>query len=247
MKPVRYGAIVFGASALLFGVIALMWHDADTWQSMANIWKWPFGSVIGGILMVAQIAGGIGLPFPRTARSAAILLGVVYVFFSLACIPDILAAPATYLPYGNFFYQVSLVCGALAAYAATEKDAPQAAALGRLARLGLGLCTGSFALSQIFYLQLTAGLVPKWIPPGQMFWTVLTTIAFALAAIAILINRQARLALRLMTVMLVLFGVLIWVPALIAHPEAHFNWSEFAENFLAAGAVWLVADLRSTS
>ena len=36
-----------------------------------------------------------------------------------------------------------------------------------------------------------------------MFWAMLTTIAFALAAIAILINRPARLALRLMTFMLV--------------------------------------------
>ena len=54
-----------------------------------------------------------------------------------------------------------------------------------------------------------------------MFWAVLTTVAFALAAIAILINRQARLALRLMTVMLALFGVLVWIPRLVAHPESH--------------------------
>jgi hypothetical protein len=28
MKEAFYGRIVFGASAVLFGVIALMWHDA---------------------------------------------------------------------------------------------------------------------------------------------------------------------------------------------------------------------------
>jgi hypothetical protein len=28
-----YGRIVFGASAVLFGVIAVLWHDADTWQT----------------------------------------------------------------------------------------------------------------------------------------------------------------------------------------------------------------------
>jgi len=27
--------------------------------------------------------------------------------------------------------------------------------------------------------------------------------------------------------MLALFGVLVWIPRLIAHPEAHLNWSEF--------------------
>ncbi len=78
-----------------------------------------------------------------------------------------------------------------------------------------------------------------------MFWAILTTIAFALAALAILINRQARVAICLMTLMLVLFGVLVWVPRLIAHPEVHLNWSEFGLTFLITGAVWMVADLRS--
>jgi hypothetical protein len=41
-----------------------------------------------------------------------------------------------------------------------------------------------------------------------MFWAILTTIAFALAALAMLINRQAKLATRLMTFMLGLFAVL---------------------------------------
>jgi len=95
---------------------------------------------------------------------------------------------------------------------------------------------------------MTADLVPKWIPVNRTFWAILTTIttiAFALAAIAILINRQARLAIRLMTLMLALFGVLVWVPRLIAHPEAHLNWSEFGLTFLLTGAVWMVADLKS--
>jgi hypothetical protein len=78
-----------------------------------------------------------------------------------------------------------------------------------------------------------------------MFWAILTTIAFALAALAILINRQARLATRLMTLMLGLFAVLVWIPRLIAHPEAHLNWSEFALTVLIAGASWMVADLPS--
>ena len=65
------------------------------------------------------------------------------------------------------------------------------------------------------------------------------------AAVAILINRQARLATRLMTLMLALFGVLVWVPRLIAHPKAHLNWSEFALTFLITGAAWMVADLKS--
>jgi uncharacterized membrane protein YphA (DoxX/SURF4 family) len=243
MKTASYGRIVFGASAVLFGVIALMWYDSDTWQTLSQIWSLPFGTIIGGCLMIVQIAGGIGMLYPGAARLASIVLAIVYLLFSLACIPGIIAAPTVY--YGSFFEQFSLLCGAIALYAATEANAARAGAFGRVARLGLGVCAISFTLSQILYLPVTAGLVPKWIPPNQTFWAILTTIAFALAAISILIGRQARLALRLMTLMLALFGVLVWVPRLIAHPEAHLNWSEFGLTYLITGAVWMVADLRS--
>jgi hypothetical protein len=245
MKTTLHGRIVFGASAVLFGVIALMWHDSETWQTLRQIWSLPFGVIIGGCLMTLQIAGGSGMQYPRTARLASVVLCVVYLCFSLACIPGIIAAPTIYAQYGSFFEQFSLLCGSIALYAATEENTATAAAFGRMARLGLGVCAISFTLSQIFYLRLTADLVPRWIPPSQMFWATLTTIAFALAALAILINRQARLAIRLMTLMLALFGVLVWVPRLIAHPEAHLNWSEFGLTFLITGAAWMVADLKS--
>jgi hypothetical protein len=245
MKTALYGRIVFGASAVLFGVIALMWHDSDTWQSLSQIWSLPFGTIVGGCLMIAQIACGIGMQYPRTARLASVVVGVVYLLFSLACIPGIIAAPTIYAQYGSFFEQFSLLCGAIALYAATEANQARAIAFGRVARLGLGLCAISFTVSQMVYPRVTADLVPKWIPPNQMFWAILTTIAFALAAVAILINRQARLALRLMTLMLALFGVVVWIPRLIARPQAHLNWSEFGLTFLITGASWMVADLKS--
>jgi hypothetical protein len=242
MKGVQYGRLAFGIAAVLFGVIALMWHDADTWQALTKIWSLPSGTIIGECLMVTQIAGGIGLLYPRTVRWASIILSVVYVLFSLACIPGIVAAPTNFGQYDGFFEQFSLVCGAIAVYA---MNTPRSSALARVARFGLGLCAISFTLAQLIYLGETASLVPKWIPPNQMFWAVLTTIAFAFAAVAILINRQARLAMRLMTLMLGLFGVLVWIPLLVAHPEAHFSWSEFALTFLITGASWNVSDLRS--
>src|SRR6185503_7395569 len=137
MKVASYGRIAFGASAVLFGVIGLMWYDAETWQTLAQIWKLPFGTIIGGCLMTLQIAGGIALQSTRNVR-----------------------------------------LGAIALYAATQASSVRAVVLGRLARLGLGVCAISFALSQVLYRRDTAALVPKWIPPNQMFWAILTTIAF---------------------------------------------------------------------
>jgi hypothetical protein len=241
MKTTLYGRVLFGASAVLFGVIALMWHDAQTWQTLRRIWSLPFGTIVGDVLMVALVAGGIGILHPRTFRVSSLILIVVFALFSLACVPGIFLAPKVYGEYGTFFEQFSLLSGAIALYAVTA-PAARSAILSAAARICLGLSTVSFTLAQVFYLQLTAGLVPAWIPPNQMFWTVLTTVAFGLAAIAMLVNVKARLATLLMTLMLALFGMLVWVPMLVAHPEAHFNWSEFALNFLITGAAWVVAD-----
>lgn len=225
---------------MMFAVISLMWRSSVMWQDVR-----PFGSsgaAVAWCLAIAQGMGGAGILHRRTARFASLILGVVFVLFSLACIPGIVRAPAAYVQYGNFFEQFAVVCGALAVYAGTESNSKRSRAVGRAARIGFGLCAISFALAQIVYLQFTASLVPAWLPPNQVFWVNLTTTAFALAALAILIDRRARLALQLTALMLGLFAVLVWVPNIIAHPSALANWSEFAETLLIAGAAWIVAD-----
>lgn len=226
MKAATIARLVFGASAILLGAICLIWHDADTWQSLPYF-KQTF---VADVLAIAQIAGGLAVFFPSLARWGSIVLGIVYAILTLGCVPSIVAHPGVYGSYVLFFEIFALVCGAFAAFAPVP------------ARIGMGICTVSFALAQVAYLKFTASLVPSWILPNQMFWAIATTVAFALAAIAILINVRAQLALRLMTLMLALFGLLVWVPALVTHGEMHGNWSEFALNFLITGAAWLAAE-----
>jgi hypothetical protein len=76
-----------------------------------------------------------------------------------------------------------------------------------------------------------------------MSWAVTTTVLFALAALALLANRRALLAARLLTLMLVIFGLLVWVPLLLLGPRNPANWSETAETFAIAGTAWILADL----
>ena len=115
--------------------------------------------------------------------------------------------------------------------------------LNRIGRILFGICSASFTLEQAFYLDATAKLVPNWLPPSQMFWAVATTVAFALAVAALLTNRMALLATRLLTMMIVSFGLLVWVPLCLSDPHSHTNWSENALTFAIAGAAWILADL----
>jgi hypothetical protein len=231
------GRHVFGMAASAFGLITLAWHEYNGWHLPRHI---VYAAA------AALIFGGAAIQFRRTAKTGAAVLGAVYVVFALACVPGIAAKPQIYNSWGNFFEQFSLVAGGALVYARFSSVWSRAwsrETLNRIGRILLGICATSFTLEQAFYLGPTASLVPKWLPPGQMFWAVVTTALFALAAVALLANRMALLATRLLTMMLVLFGLLVWVPLLLSDPRSHTNWSETVETFAIAGAAWILADL----
>src|SRR5438477_4533094 len=227
------GRHVFGVAALAFGLITLAWHDYNGWHQPRYLVH---------AAAAALIFGGAAIQFRRTAKTGALVLGAVYLIFALLCVPQIVAKPQIYNSWGNFFEQFSLVTGPAIVYARWS-PAWSRETLNRIGRILLGICTASFVLEQAIYLGATANLVPKWLPPSQMFWAVATTVFFALAAAALLTNRMALLAARLLTMMLVIFGLLVWVPLVLSDPHSHTNWSENAETFAIAGAAWILADL----
>ena len=224
------GRRVFGAAALASGLIALAWHDA------------PQLRYIVYAASAALIPGGVAIQFRRSAKTGAAVLAAAYLVFALLCVPGIVAAPGIYNSWGNFFEQFSLLTGAAILYARWS-SAWSPETLHRIGRICFGICAASFTLEQAFYLHPTATLVPKWIPPSPMFWAIATTVLFALAAAALLANRRALLATRLLTMMVVGFGLLVWVPLVISDPHNHGSWSETAETFAIAGAAWILADL----
>jgi hypothetical protein len=227
------GRHVFGAAALAFGVITLAWHEYNGWH-LSRYVVYPAAA--------ALIFGGAAIQFRRTAKAGAVVLGAAYLVFALVCVPGIVTSPKIYNSWGNFFEQFSLLTGAAIVYARLSSPWSRET-LNRTGRILLGICAASFTLEQAFYLHATANLVPKWLPPSPMFWAVTTTVLFALAAVALLTNRMDLLATRLLTMMLVIFGLLVWVPLVISDPHNHTNWSENAETFAIAGAAWILADL----
>jgi hypothetical protein len=233
MLSSNLGHHVFGSAALAIGLGTLAWHNYNDWHQLRYVFY---------AAAAAQIFGGAAIQFRRTVKTGAVVLVVAYLFFALLCVPQIVAAPRIYNSWGNFFEQFSLVTGAALVYARWS-SAWSPETLSRIGRILLGICTTSFTLEQAFYLHATANFVPKWLPPNQMFWAVTTTVLFALAAVALLANRMALLATRLLTMMLVILGLLVWVPLLLSAPRNHTNWSENAETFAIAGATWILADL----
>jgi hypothetical protein len=229
------GRHLFGTAAVAFGFVTLAWHEY-------NGWHLPL--YIAYAAAAAEILGGAAIQFHRTAKAGAAVLAVIYLVFALHCLPQIIAAPRIYNSWGNFFEQFSLVTGAVIVYAGLSSPWSRET-LRQIGCILFGLCAASFALEQAFYLPPTASLVPKWLPPSQIFWAIATTVFFALAALALLTNRMTLLAARLLTVMLAIFGLVVWLPLLLSAPHSSTNWSETAETFAIAGTAWILADLLS--
>jgi hypothetical protein len=219
----------------------LVWHD-QTAQQLRDILPGQAGLVLVYAAAAAQILGGAAIQFRQSAKTGAAVLTVVYLVFALLTLPQIVAKPKIYISWGNFFEQFSLLTGAAMVYASFSSVwAPKT--LNRLGCILFGICVVSFGLEQALYLAPTASLVPKWLPPGQMFWAVATTVAFGLAAVALLTNRMALLASRLLALMILIFGIIVWIPLLFADPHNPVNWSETTETFAIAGVAWILADL----
>jgi uncharacterized membrane protein YphA (DoxX/SURF4 family) len=231
------GRYVFGFATIATGICALASRNYDQLAAV------PHHETKAYIIATIEILAGLAVLWPRTARAGAVALGAIYFIFSLLAVPLIIQQPLVYNNFGNFFEQFSYVAGALILYACSGPiAAPRNTRLAQIGYYSFGLCLVSFALEQIFYPNGTITLVPKWLPPGQKFWFVATTAAFALAAIAILTGFMALLASRLTVAMLLGFELLVWLPALFADPHNFGNWSEALETLAIAGSAWLVAD-----
>jgi uncharacterized membrane protein YphA (DoxX/SURF4 family) len=231
------GRYVYGLATIASGISALASHNYD---ALATV---PHHAILAYIVATIEILAGLAVLWPRTARAGAVALGAIYFIFSVLAVPLIIQQPLVYNNFGNFFEQFSYVAGALILYACCGPIAP--ARTTRLARIGyysFGLCVVSFTLEQIFYPSGTITLIPKWLPPGQYFWFIATTVAFALAAIALLTGFMALLASRLTAAMLLGFLLLVWLPALLADPHSFVNWSEGLETLAIAGSALIVAD-----
>ena len=242
------GHHIYGIGAIVFGVINLTWHSFNNWQQIQPFGNVSHSEILACIVGIIEIIGGIAIQWRKTLRIGSIILGAIYIIFAMLWVPLIGKTPLIYDRWGNFFEQFSLVSGAIILFATSgARYSEREAKIARIGYIFFGICVVSFTLEQLFYLSGTASFVPKFIPPGQMFWAIITTAALGLAAFALLFGSFAFLASRLLTIMIIGFGLLVWIPRPFIDPHQLMNWAGNAQNLLIAGAAWIVADYLGKS
>ena len=91
-------------------------------------------------------------------------------------------------------------------------------------RLFFAIPLAVFGSEHFTVTAAVAQLVPRWIP-APTFWAYLTGLAFICAAISIALLVQARLAAALVGMTMLIFVLVMDLPAVVAQPGNRFSWA----------------------
>ncbi|HEY5047202.1 MAG TPA: hypothetical protein VII49_04165 [Rhizomicrobium sp.] len=238
-----FGWRVYGLGVMALALVCLAWGSFDPGQPVPK--GFPDRTALAYAAAIFMLVAGAAIEWRRTAAWGAGALAAYYALIVVILMNGrvLLAHYAEYGTWSDIAEQFAIAAAGLIVYAANARiDVALAARLTRIGQLTFGICALLFGGAHFFYLNLTAPLVPKWLPPGQVFWAYATGVGHVAAGVAILSGVQARLAAILLTAMFASFTPLVHVPLLLADPHSHFVWAENALNLALTGAAWVVAD-----
>ena len=240
MRIMGFGRILFGLSVALLGAFSLFFPGfALEWPMVPN-WM-PWHDPLTTISAVTLLAGGLLLLVPRTARPASLLLSVILLLRLLWLqAPHLVQHPLIEGMWEELGEYLIFVAGAWTIFSMLPREGGADFGNERLGQLGFALATLPIGLSHFFYLNMTAPLIPSWLPfhvPLAYF----TGAAWIAAGVAILSGVLARLAATLTAIMVSFFTILVWVPMVVAAPTSRGNWSEICVSAAITGAAWAVA------
>jgi uncharacterized membrane protein len=248
MRIASVGHAIFAATLVALGILGLT-KGAFTpiWDSVPE--DLPAREALAYLCALISLLCGVGLFWRRTAPGAARVLFVYLFLWMLAVkVRFIVLAPLVEGSYQSWGETAVVVAGAWVLYAwfAADCDSQRLGLVVgdngvRLARVLFGLALIAFGLSHFVYLNLTAPLVPSWLP-AHTFWAHFSGAAYIAGGVAVSFGVYARLAATLSVVEIGLLTVLVWIPILAAGSKDPFQWSETIYSWALTAAGWVVAD-----
>jgi uncharacterized membrane protein len=238
-----FGRCVYGLGVMALGLVCLAWGNFDLGQPVPK--NFPDRTALAYAAAAFMVAGGAAVEWRRTAAWGAAALTSYYALIVVFLMNGrvVLAHHSEFVAYSGSAEQLAIAAGGLIVYAGNANiDTILAARLTRLGQVVFGICALLFGGAQFLYMNLTAPLVPKWLPPTQEFWAYATGVGHIAAGVAILAGVQGRLAAILLTAMFLSFTPLVLGPMLLGDPSSYSNWTENALNLALIGVAWVVAD-----
>jgi uncharacterized membrane protein len=241
MAEKTFGWRVYGFGIVALAVMCLIWGDFHGGQPVPK--TFPARTTLAYAVAVFMLIAGVALEWRRTRLWAAAALAAYYgiIVVLLMNVRLVLRNLEIYGAYDSMAEQAAITAGAFIIWASLANlDAARSARFIRIGQIAFGICAIVFGGAHFVYMNLTAPLVPTWLPPNQLFWGYATGVFHIAGGLAIILNIRARLAASLLAVMYALFTLAL-VPGLLTQPS-FFGWTEIATSVILVGVAWVVAD-----
>jgi uncharacterized membrane protein len=233
-NPVRLGRFLLAVAMIALGAICVVkadfimeWTSAPAQFPGRVGWAYVHGCVL--------VLAGLGLFFNRSVRRAALVLGSVWLLWTLVHVPLVIANWRT---LGGLFEALSLTSGLFLLAAVSELPVNRTQAL--ISRYFYAVCLPMFGVVHFLYPGGVASFIPAWIP-ARLFWAYFTGVAFWAAGLAMLSGVLVRLASRLFAIMLSSWVIILHIPRVAAALGDRHEWNTLLLAIAQTGAAWIVA------
>jgi uncharacterized membrane protein len=229
------GMLGLGVLALIYGDFALVWQPVAPWVPGRTALAYASGGLM--------LACGIGLLIRTTQQWAVRILFPYLIVWTFLKVPALVVAPQhegnwlglselTLLLSGGWMLSAKL--SGLRIHFLTGDSAV------RPAKILFGLSLLPLGLSHLVYAKESAGLVPAWLPV-HIAWVYFTGTCHIAAGLGVLFSALPRVAAVSEAIMISLFTLLCWVPAVAATPKVRMPWTAFWVSWAFGSAAWVVA------
>jgi uncharacterized membrane protein len=234
--------IGLGILGLIYGDVALVWQHLP-------LEHLPGEKLIAYAFALIELGCGIGLLVKPAARAAAAWLSGFLLVWAIALkLPAVVFVPgmeATWLGFGEITVILAGAWVLYALHAGDRGDGRMRWLYGyrgiRAARVLFAVSLPMIGLSHFIYSEQTVALVPAWLP-YPLAWAYLTGACSILTCLAVLSRVLSRVAATLEAAMLWIITLLVWAPAIMAHPTDRTAWTAFVISAAIACGAWVVAD-----
>lgn len=234
-----WGTRIAGAAALALGAIGLLRGDFTiVWHPVSDALYWRTELAYAAAILF--VLAGVGSQHRRTIIPAGMVLCALYLLLSLGWLSRVFALPGVIGTWLGFSEQIALAIGAAAIALQTPGYSRKAATACRVA---FGACQLVFGLAHFLSLPETVAMTPAWLPPGRTFWALATGAAHFAGGVALIAGFRPVATTRALAAMFAMFGLLVWLPRLVAEPSAAVPWAGNAINLALVGAVLALGDL----
>lgn len=229
------GAVLFAGAMAGIGLQHVWIQDFLRFEPVA---KWvplrPVFAVLYGLALAAAAASTHARPSGRGPMAlAAILAGMTL----------LVEWPALVTHLGNgtrwtTMFKALALCGAGTALAG-QRAMPPSAALNRWGVRMFGASLPGFGAMHFVHGELTATIVPAWIP-WRLTWAYVIGAAFVLSGAAIVTGVMRRHAAFLLGAMFAAWVLILHGPRAAATPNAGVEWTNVFIAVAMAGGAWIV-------